>query len=132
MKSYTAMPFRSNDAILLVTHYRSGSLQGRLMHPRLKGPRDITSIPQMLFLLDDLFVWQNGLVSSSSFEPIPPEKLEVIATLRIQVLFREHYTWQGSLLWEEGKKEAPFHSVLELIQILDEILDDLQPGDGQQ
>ena len=132
MKSCTAIPCRSNDAVLLVTDYREGALQGVVMHPRLKSPRQVSSIPQMILLLDDLMVWQEGLVSIGSFEPIPPEKLNVLATLHIQVLFREHYTWQGSLLWEEGRKEAPFHSVLELIQILDEILDDLQPGDGQQ
>ena len=45
-----------------------------------------------------------------------------MATLRIQVLFREHYSWQGCILWEEQQKEATFRSVLELIQLLDEIL----------
>ena len=70
----------------------------------------------------ELLEGQEGLVHSQAFEPPDPEAVGRIATLRIQVLFREHYSWQGRIVWEEKRKEAVFRSVLELIQILDEIL----------
>ena len=44
------------------------------------------------------------------------------AVFRIQILFREHYTWQGKLVWQDENQEAVFRSVLELIQLIDEIL----------
>ena len=44
------------------------------------------------------------------------------AVFRIQILFREHYTWQGRLIWQNEKQEYVFHSALELIQLVDEIL----------
>lgn len=41
---------------------------------------------------------------------------------RIQILFREHYTWQGKLVWQNERQEYVFHSAIELLQLLDEIL----------
>lgn len=43
---------------------------------------------------------------------------------RIQVLFREHYSWQGKLIWQNENQEVVFRSVIELIQIFDEILEE--------
>ena len=40
----------------------------------------------------------------------------------IQILFREHYTWQGRMIWENENQETVFHSAVELLQMLDEIL----------
>lgn len=37
----------------------------------------------------------------------------------IEVLFRQNYSWQGRLRWPAAKKEAVFHSVLELIFLLE-------------
>ena len=48
--------------------------------------------------------------------------LESIAVFRIQILFREHYTWQGRLVWQDEEKETVFHSCIELLQLIDEIL----------
>ena len=45
-----------------------------------------------------------------------------IAVFRIQILFRDHYTWQGRLIWQDEETETVFHSCLELMQLIDEIL----------
>ena len=76
----------------------------------------------MILLLDELLLQETGFVRYHAFEPGGYENIQRIATLRIQILFREHNTWQGCILWEEQRKEATFRSVLELIQLLDEIL----------
>lgn len=122
MKSFPPFPCRMNDAVLMVASYQAGEISGWLVHPRLDGPQPVQSIPQVLFMLDELLLREEKLISYHAFEPTGYENLPRIATFRIQVLFREHYTWQGCLLWEEERKEATFRSVLELIQILDEIL----------
>ena len=122
MRNFPPYPCRMNDAILLVKSYQDGELKGWLIHPQMENPKEIKSIPQLMFLLDDFLTDEGSAVSCHAFEPTGYESLERIATLRIQILFRENYTWQGCILWEEQRKEASFRSVLELIQIMDEIL----------
>jgi hypothetical protein len=41
------------------------------------------------------------------------------ATFLIQIQYRQHATWQGSLVWVEQEKEQRFRSALELIRLLD-------------
>ena len=122
MRNFPPYPSRMNDAILLVKSYQEGELKGWLIHPQMENPKEIKSIPQLLFLLDDFLAEEDPAVSYHAFEPTGYESLERIAALRIRILFRENYTWQGCILWEEQRKEASFRSVLELIQIIDEIL----------
>ncbi|MCM1225087.1 MAG: hypothetical protein NC548_62615, partial [Lachnospiraceae bacterium] len=47
---------------------------------------------------------------------------ESIAVFRVQILFREHHTWQGKLIWQDEEQETVFRSVIELLQLFDEIL----------
>jgi len=122
MKHFSPFPCRPNDAILMVQSYQDGEMHGQLVHPRVGGPREIRSISHLILTLDELLQSGEGLVSYQVFEPAGYESIQRIATFRIQILFREHYTWQGCILWEEQRKEATFRSVLELIRILDEIL----------
>ena len=71
----------------------------------------------------------NGLLDLEGCPDPPPPLIrpesdsgERIASLRIQILFREHHTWQGRLIWQDEKREFVFHSALELMQLMDEIL----------
>ena len=48
------------------------------------------------------------------------------ATFELKVLFRQHSSWQGILVWKERKTEQSFRSVLELICLLDSALRDLE------
>ncbi len=123
-KGFKSYPTKTYDAILYVTAYQEGRLEGLLTHPRLDTPQKIDSVPQMLFLLDELLSREDLLLSYPGSDPIGKHDLRPLATLRLQILFQEHHTWQGCIQWEEGGKSLPFRSVLELIQILDEILTD--------
>lgn len=122
MKNISPFFRRTNDAVLLVTDYQAGQLSGQLIHPRLEGPKRINSVPHLVLALDEILLREDGMVSYHAFEQTGYEEIRRIATLRIRILFQEHHTWQGSVQWEEERKEAAFQSVLELIQILDEIL----------
>lgn len=44
------------------------------------------------------------------------------ATFLIRILFRQNASWQGSILWLEGKREESFRSVLELIFLVNDAL----------
>lgn len=122
MKNLSPFPCRANDAILLVQSYQDGEMSGQLLHPHGGGPQEIRSIPKLILKLDEILSSEESVIHYHVFEPTGFENVERIATLRIQILFQEHCTWQGCVLWEEQRKEATFRSVLELIQILDEIL----------
>jgi len=115
-------PYRSTEAIVLVSSYDQGSIEGQLLHSRMQAPAEFHNIPQLLFLLDEFLLWEDRMVCYHAFKPDGLDAIERFATLRIQILFREHHTWQGSVLWEEQQKETSFRSVWELVRILDEIL----------
>ena len=121
MNARKLFPCQMNDAIFHVTHYKDGMVTGWLSHPRLDDSLKIQSIPQFLFALNDVLSQEDAPIARHPLQqPTIPEDL--IATIRLQVLFREHYTWQGYIIWEEQQMKASFRSVLELIEILDEIL----------
>lgn len=45
-----------------------------------------------------------------------------ISTFTVRILFRQNASWQGSILWQEGRQEQFFRSVLELILLMDNAL----------
>ena len=45
-----------------------------------------------------------------------------IATFEMQILFRQHSSWQGVLIWRDRKMEQSFRSVLELALLMDSAL----------
>ena len=123
MKTHKLFPCKTIDAILHVTYYEKGMLTGWLSHVRLEKPLKIQNVPQLLFALDEILSQEDvPVVYHTAKDEMLPE--DAIATIWLQILFREHHTWQGRVIWENQRMEAPFRSVLELIEILDEILDE--------
>ena len=47
-----------------------------------------------------------------------------IATFEVKVLFRQHSSWQGVVIWKDRGTEQPFRSVLELVLMMDSALRD--------
>ena len=116
------IPCQSREAVVTVLSYEDGVLDGYLQHPRLGRRQGLKSLSQMILLLDSLLDMDGG--PGSPLPLIAPEggKVESKAVFKLQILFREHYTWQGRLFWKDENKEMVFHSAIELIQLLDEIL----------
>lgn len=116
------LPCGSREAIVTIRSYTDGIISGFLQHPRLCGKVELQSLSQMILLLDGLLDLEN-----CPNHPLPlvcrefdgGEDTEVF---RIRVLFREGHTWQGKLIWQAEKSEFIFHSTLELLRLLDEIL----------
>lgn len=50
------------------------------------------------------------------------------ATFELKVLFRQHTSWQGVLIWRDRKTEQSFRSVLELVLLMDSALRDQKEG----
>ena len=116
------LPCQSREAMVTVLSYHNGIMDGYLQHPRLDKKEKIESLSQMVLLLNSLIDLESCLDS-----PLPlvrPEcrNIESKAVFCIQILFREHYTWQGRLIWQNENLEMVFHSAIELLALLDEIL----------
>lgn len=112
-------PCQSREAVVTVQAYHNGIMDGYLQHPRLEGIERVQSLPQMILLLNSLIDIED--CPNPSLSPVPREKGEKTTVFRIQILFREHYTWQGRLIWQDTDQEIVFHSAIELIQLIDEI-----------
>lgn len=116
------IPCQSREAVVTVLSYENGVLEGCLQHPRLEKSQKLKSVSQLVLLLDSLLDLEGSMNSPLSLVPRERSQAESKAVFRIQILFREHYTWQGRLIWENENQEIVFHSAIELIQLLDEIL----------
>ena len=116
------IPCQSREALVTVLSYRNGIVDGYLQHPRLQQKVAIQNLAQLLLVLNDLLDLENCPNSPLPFVSQEEPDREQIAVFRIQVLFREHYTWQGRLIWENENQEAVFHSAIEMVRLIDEIL----------
>lgn len=116
------VPCRSREALIKVLSYHNGVMDGYLRHPRLDGKAALQSLSQLVLLLEDLMDLESCPDSPLPLLPLEDEVGPRGAVFRIQILFREHYTWQGRLVWQNENKEAMFRSAMELIQLMDEIL----------
>lgn len=122
MRSEKMIPCRSREAVVTVLSYDNGIMAGYLQHPRLKKREELQSLSQMVLLLNGLLNLEGGPDSPLPLVAAECSDIEKLAVFSIQVLFMEHYTWQGKLIWQDQKKETVFRSAMELIQIMDEIL----------
>lgn len=116
------LPCQSREAVVTVLSYHRGIMEGYLQHPRLDRREKVESLSHMLLLLNSLMDLEGSLN-----RPLPLVRpdcggMDSIAVFSIQILFREHYTWQGKLVWLDEEQEMVFHSAIELIQLIDEIL----------
>ena len=48
------------------------------------------------------------------------------ATFELQILFRQHSSWQGMLIWKDKNLEQNFRSVLEMVVLMDSALRTLE------
>lgn len=116
------IPCGSREAVVTVLSYKNGIMDGYLQHPRLEEKEKIGSLSQMILLLNSLVDLEDCPNPSLPLVPMEYEKDRKNSVFRIQVLFREHCSWQGRLIWQNENQEAVFHSGIELIQLFDEIL----------
>ena len=119
---------------LCIDSYHDGTAQGRFygsdreVHP-------FTSLCQFLVLIEELLEQTNTPQSdttrrsfSALLRPNPAGhprgsiRPGTQATFELQILFRQHSSWQGTILWRDQHREQSFRSVLELILLVDSAL----------
>ena len=131
----------SRKTIVCIDRYENGNPQGRIYNS-YADPETFQSLTQFLIkmetLLDDLQLPQSSTALRSFCSlteplPCPPPirqiKKGLLATFEVQVIFRQHTSWQGTVVWLEERSEQSFRSVLELILLMDSALRKLEGCD---
>ncbi len=129
--------------IVCVDSYENDILQGRFYYDSQTTAIPFHGLMQLLLYMDTCF---DGASFPQAFEskrtfseaelvkdktaeqstPLPrlegtPE-MGALVTFQIRLLFRQNTSWQGNVLWLEGKKNENFRSVLELIHLMHSVL----------
>ena len=127
-----------NQFQVCVDDYLNGVLQGRIYCPS-EGTDSFSSLSQFLLKMENHLNVQklpqaytdarrfSPLWQHPDHRPVPlqPQKGQ-IATFQIQIHFRQHTSWQGTVLWKEHHTEQRFRSVLELILLMDSALQETE------
>ena len=119
--------------LVCVDSYDGGVPRGRLYLPGQQG-QCFDSLSQLLLRTEQLLE-RSGLQSFTIprvFAPAKPLRAAPCdadapargkaATFEMRVLFRQHASWQGELLWLERDARQSFRSALELITLMDSAL----------
>lgn len=125
-------PSRMN--IVCVDSYDEGVMKGRFYSHEGTG-ECFSSLSQFLLKMEeqlDQTKLPQAYTSPRTFSmfleqdyeepPMPAVRKGQRATFELKVIFRQHSSWQGVILWREGKQEFSFRSVLELIFLMDSAL----------
>lgn len=117
-----------------VDSYDSGVLKGRFYNA-YQEMEPFESLMQFLMgveaVLEEQQMPQSYTVLRTFSDHIPAGEGSVasrrirkgkIATFEMRVLYRQHTSWQGVLIWRDRKMEQSFRSVLELVLLLDSAL----------
>ncbi len=122
--------------IVCVDSYEKNILQGRIFSPYMEKQNEFYGLMELILKLERIME-QMQLPAEGSvtrkFEfwpeteqaaglPEPQRQAGKKGTFLIRILFRQNSSWQGSILWMEGKTEQSFRSLLELVLLLDHAL----------
>ena len=124
--------------MVCVDSYEKGVPQGRFLNPYMPGERTFTSLLQFLQEFDGTlermdfpkaFQTTRTFAAAPRLDTGPPgqnTKAGDLATFAIRILFRQNASWQGSVIWLEGKREQSFRSALELVLLMGSALENPQ------
>ena len=126
--------YDDRKTLVCVDSYDGGVMEGRFFSPR-RGMERFSSLSQFLVRMESLLEESRvpqAYTSARSFSALlPQERAEVLpvdrrhgakATFELQILFRQHSSWQGLVVWKDKKVEQSFRSVLELVLLMDSAL----------
>ena len=121
---------------ICVDDYEGGIPKGRVYHST-QGMSSFQSLTQLLlkmeWILEELQEPQSYTAKRTFSSTVPAdEEWDCIprfrdggkATFELKVLFRQHSSWQGVIVWKDRQHEQSFRSVLELVFLLDSALRD--------
>lgn len=124
--SYTEFkPCGMRTFLLRVEDYESRIPRGTVENAFLGQRTDFLGVIDLITKVDAMLDKNDGEAAASdpAERPEPPHRAQgEMAVFRLDILFRQNTSWQGSVTWLEKRKSAQFRSVLELIMLVDSVL----------
>lgn len=122
--------------LVCIDDYTNKIMRGRIYNPHLPNGVEFAGVMDLLLQMEKMFEdlkCPQAFSSLRTFRPGNGERIApteaskdiregAVATFSLRILFRQNSSWQGSLMWHEGKTEEPFRSVLELLMLMDSAL----------
>ncbi len=128
----------NSRTLVCVDSYHKGVPVGRFFHVYQDGTV-FESLSQFLVKMEEILEevqkpqsYTAPRTFASTIGSLCTEESPVIirrgsrATFEIRVIFRQHTSWQGVIVWKERNLEQSFRSVLELIILMDSALRSLE------
>ena len=121
--------------LVCVDSFAQGELRGRFYHPGNPPGVAFQSLTQFLQEMErllDAISFPDSFQSLRTFAPLSaeteqPQEIHYqpgkLATFSLRILFRQNASWQGTVVWQEGRREQTFRSVLELILLMSSALE---------
>lgn len=128
------VPYEMKTTKIVVTSYQNRQIRGRLSNPYWKEDVPFENLMQLLLQLESLYdalnfpqqaMEQRSFgAEAAKFETAgaPAGAGKPLATFLVSVMFRQHASWQGRMVWKEREVEAQFRSALELMFLMDSAL----------
>ncbi|MBE6021329.1 MAG: hypothetical protein IJC41_04175 [Firmicutes bacterium] len=120
-----------------IDSYEDSQMVGRFYNPYLNEGISFKSLSQFLIQMENLLDNMNlpqSFTALRSFPTLPARRQHdltsgdtelikgMLTTFTVRVIFRQHTSWQGSVVWLDQGTEQSFRSVLELILLMDSAL----------
>lgn len=110
-----------NFTIVCVDEARNDGFSGRYYFNDINQERIFTSIHHLFTCMDNLLHSNQPLHNFEECNHVC--YLGTIATFRIQIRYLDKESWQGHILWLETRHEESFHSCLQLLRIMYQLLE---------
>ena len=122
-----------NKTVICIDSYQNGVPVGRIYGPTTEAVA-FQSLSQFLIKMEKIldeskmpqsFTTPRAFASTdylSTAATVPDFQRGQLATFTLQVLFRQHTSWQGVVTWMEKRMEQSYRSVMELILLMDSAL----------
>lgn len=117
MKDCRQVPDGGTTFQIYLNREEKGAISGSVLGKGLAEPLCFSSLSRMVLMLEELMDISETLPQTETVKSV------VTPTVELQILFRQNYSWQGRFRQAGQQKFTPFHSVLELLMLLETILE---------
>ena len=132
MQTSKFIPYGSRTCIIQIYSYEGRNPRGILQNKEMERAVAFENLTQLLLAMDSLFDELGtpqrsmeprsfGGVRSAAQPDVGGFSGKPAATFKVEVLFRQNASWQGTAVWLDKNEEAQFRSALELILLLDSV-----------
>lgn len=139
MKANIFSPLNSSEFVVAIDCV-SPCVGGTIYHRNIPEGVSFKNVTEFALTVEDVLdqMDEAGLAEHTQFASAQAARLQAaltpsahagnIATFRLDVMFRQHCSWQGRMVWVEQGTEVKFRSFLEFVLLVNDIMADCQSG----